>query len=319
MKKVVENFIQLATKCAILIICGGIVACGSDSEEGNSGGIVGNNTNTVLSNGFVLSDIGTSYATFEISTENLKKLFLERLGVPTGTGVDLSAYGLNNNYETLLPEMVYIGISETTDFEKAYKTYGELSNGKVIYNLQLKGDTKYYYQIFSLTPDGKIASDGKTYELKTNGFNPSNVSITTGKASTSNSNLSYYYIKLEESTIMVNNINTKELLQFGVTYSSSKTDLQDNNIINYINADHGGYKDVVWYYPMNSLNYLSDYDKTNGMTNVTFSNGCLIAKISPRQLMNFKNIENYYYRIFVELGGIYVLGELGVVSKYDKS
>lgn len=314
MKKL-ERLFQLSAMCALAVcMTCAFTACSSDDGDDDD--------TAELPDGFRLTGVGYSYASFEISKENLRTLFWKWLGTQDASNADLSAFGIDNDdIDKLLVDMFYISFSETADFsEVETKEKGEEKGDKIIFVPQLRANTKYYYRIFCEFPsDDQPSFDGRTYELNTKTFDPANVHFALGRATTYHHDLSYYFIQIQESTITVDDIDEKEDFSFGMTYSKSATDLNDDNILDNILKERYSNTDVDWYYPMwSALNGIDAYDRSRGMESADLTDRRLTATFSPRRLKNFKNIEEYYYRAFGCMGGVYVYDELKSVSKYDK-
>ena len=106
---------QFAMCALATCLCFSFTSCSSSSSDDAE------EEQKDLGNGFRLTEVGMSYAMFEISLNDLNKLFWERTGTPQGTNVDLSAYGMKNeDFNKLLPDMFVIRLSETKDFSEQY-------------------------------------------------------------------------------------------------------------------------------------------------------------------------------------------------------
>ena len=320
MKKL-ERLFQLSAMCALAVcMTCAFTACSSDDGDDDD--------TAELPDGFRLTGVGYSYASFEISKENLRTLFWKWLGTQDASNADLSAFGIDNDdIDKLLVDMFYISFSETADFsEVETKEKGEEKGDKIIFVPQLRANTKYYYRIFCEFPsDDQPSFDGRTYELNTKTFDPANVHFALGRATVSYEKNVFngrvvgyngYVYQLQESTITVDDIDEKEGFSFGMAYSESATDLDDDNILDYILKEHYGYKDVVWYYPMWCVLYgIDEYDRSRGMKSADFRDRRLTATFEIYRKYASKP---QYYRAFATIGGEYVYDELRRASENDK-
>lgn len=304
-----KEFLSLLTFVTVVIMHVGLTSCSKDDSEYDSE-YASDSNNKSPQNGFIVSDIGMSYITIKVSLDDLKRLYLEGLGITNPSTADLSKYGLDNDtWKDIIADFFYIRFSPDKNLDnEAFKVTGEKDGNMITFEYYGCPNTTYYYQIYQLNADGQYKNMGEIYSVTTKEFNRSAVNIITGDASTYYSGL-YKRVQFEESVIQINGVNNKENIWCGILHrpTSREEDLHESNLKNLWYDD--SYQDLC-VINLSIENYsLSSYAKLRGFTEIVLANGQVTAKLSPTQTINTKG--TYYYCVFVMIGGeVFYAGEV---------
>lgn len=299
LKTMVMAAIMLLTVCASLVSCSSDDDSSKDPGQSNSGESIVDNQG---GKGFQIQQLGMKYVTFTISFTELKRLYLEGLGITYSANYDFSKLGIDeNDLISVLREHVYLELSEQSDFNSVRGFSPEVSveNERIVYLFNgLYPDTKHYYRVYHLTQEGKHEYD--QYDFRTKPFDESNLSINTGEATAKHHNLSYYNVDFGESTITINNIDYRDMqnIEYGIVPSFDSSELTPSRVGSLV-SDRSNVSAGL------TLKFMGK--------NGAWGNNQAVVKFTASALRKFEK-PTLYYCIYVRLGTGYYLGDIKTLT-----